>query len=119
MGTGLSPWGKAVGALVDLPPPSIAEVKERVEMYPYSASGPKSEFNLILIYVWGFKYFYVEHIIKTANRTDCTVYRIEQMEFEKNKIAFFVADSTQTDTRKIVSHKSWLWYVCVWTNLCV
>ena len=34
VGTGLSPWGKSVGALVDLPPPSSAEVKERVEMYP-------------------------------------------------------------------------------------
>ena len=66
VGTGLSPGCKAVGALVDLPPPSSAEVKERVEMYPYSASGPKSEFNLILIYVCSFKYFYVEHIIKTA-----------------------------------------------------
>ena len=66
VGTGLSPWAKAVGALVDLPPPSSAEVKERVEMYPYSAYGPKSEFNFILIHVCSLKYFYGEHIIKTV-----------------------------------------------------
>ena len=114
-----SPGVKRSGRLVDLPPPSSAEVKERVEMYPYSASGPKSEFNLILIYAWGFKYFYGEHTIKTAvQQTGLTARYTEYSKWNSQnyKNAFFVADSTQTDTRKIVSHNSWLWCVCVCVN---
>jgi hypothetical protein len=90
-----------LGCHVDLPPPFSAEVKERIELYLYSPSGPKSEFNHILIYVCIFKYFCGEHIVQTviqqtgvtavrctecgtccansntANRSDfCTVYRM-------------------------------------------
>jgi hypothetical protein len=39
MGTGSFPWLKRPGCGVDHPPPSIAEVKERVELYLYSPSG--------------------------------------------------------------------------------
>jgi hypothetical protein len=37
---GLFPRGKAVGGGVNRPPQSIAEVKEREELYLYSPSGP-------------------------------------------------------------------------------
>jgi hypothetical protein len=40
MGTGSSPGVKRQGRGVDHPPPSSAEVKERVELYLYSRSGP-------------------------------------------------------------------------------
>jgi len=40
MGTGSFPVVKRPGRGVDHPPPSIAEVKERVELYLYSPSGP-------------------------------------------------------------------------------
>jgi len=40
MGTGSFPGDKRPGHDVDLPPPSDAEVKERVELYLYSTSGP-------------------------------------------------------------------------------
>ena len=39
MGTGSFPGGKRLGRDVDHPPPSSAEVKERVELYLYSSSG--------------------------------------------------------------------------------
>ena len=40
MGTGSFPGVKLSGRGVDHPPPSSAEVKERVELYIYSPSGP-------------------------------------------------------------------------------
>jgi hypothetical protein len=40
MGTGSSPAVKRLGRGVDHPPPCTAEVKIRVELYLYSASGP-------------------------------------------------------------------------------
>jgi hypothetical protein len=40
MGTGSFPGVKGPGRGVDHPPPYIAEVKERVELYVYSPSGP-------------------------------------------------------------------------------
>jgi hypothetical protein len=40
MGTGSFPGVKRPGRHVDHPPPSSAEVKERVELYLYSTSGP-------------------------------------------------------------------------------
>jgi len=40
MGTGSLPGAKRPGRGVDYPPPSGAEVKERVELYLYSNSGP-------------------------------------------------------------------------------
>ena len=40
MGTGSFPWVKRPGHGIDHPPPSSAEVKERVELYLYSPSGP-------------------------------------------------------------------------------
>jgi hypothetical protein len=40
MGTGSSLWVKWPGRGVDRPSPSSAEVKERVELYLYSPSGP-------------------------------------------------------------------------------
>jgi len=40
MGTGSLPGGKRPGRGVDHPPPSSAEVKERVELYLYSPYGP-------------------------------------------------------------------------------
>jgi len=40
MGTGYFPGVKRPGRGVDQPPPSSAEVKERVELYLYSPSGP-------------------------------------------------------------------------------
>ena len=40
MGTGSSPGVKRPGRGVDRPPLSSAEVKERVELYIYSPSGP-------------------------------------------------------------------------------
>jgi hypothetical protein len=40
MGTGLFPGVKRPGRGVVLPPPSSAEVKERVYLYLYSPSGP-------------------------------------------------------------------------------
>jgi len=40
MGTGSFPGVKRRGCGVDHPPPSSAEVKERVELYLYSPSGP-------------------------------------------------------------------------------
>ena len=40
MGTGSFPGVKRPGRGVDHPPPSSAEVKERVELYLYSPSGP-------------------------------------------------------------------------------
>jgi len=40
MGTGSIPGLKRPGRGVDHPPPSSAEVKERVELYLYSPSGP-------------------------------------------------------------------------------
>jgi len=40
MGTGSLPGLKGPGRGVDLPPQSRAEVKERVELYLYSPSGP-------------------------------------------------------------------------------
>jgi hypothetical protein len=40
MGTGSSPGVKRPGRGVDHPPPSSAEVKERLELYLYSPSGP-------------------------------------------------------------------------------
>ena len=40
MGTGSFPGLNRPGRGVDYPPPSIAEVKERVELYLYSPSGP-------------------------------------------------------------------------------
>jgi hypothetical protein len=41
MGTGSFPGVKRPGRGVDHPPPSSAEVKERVELYVYSPSGPR------------------------------------------------------------------------------
>ena len=40
MGTGSFPWVKRPGRGVDHPPPSSAEVEERIELYICSASGP-------------------------------------------------------------------------------
>jgi len=40
MGVGSFPGLKRPGRGVDHPPPSSAEVKERVELYLYSPSGP-------------------------------------------------------------------------------
>jgi hypothetical protein len=40
MGTGYFPEVKQSGRGVDHPPPSSAEIKERVELYLYSTSGP-------------------------------------------------------------------------------
>jgi hypothetical protein len=40
MGTGSFSGVKRPGHVVDLPPPSSTEVKERVELYLYSLSGP-------------------------------------------------------------------------------
>ena len=40
MGTGSLPGVKRPGLGVDHPPPPSAEVKERVELYLYSTSGP-------------------------------------------------------------------------------
>jgi hypothetical protein len=40
MGTGLLPGVKRPGRGVDHPPPSSTEVKERVQLYLYSPSGP-------------------------------------------------------------------------------
>ena len=40
MGTGSFPGVKRPGRDVDDPPPSTAEVKERVQLYLYSPSGP-------------------------------------------------------------------------------
>jgi len=40
MGTRSFPGEKRTGHDVDLPPPSNAEVKDRVELYLYSTSGP-------------------------------------------------------------------------------
>jgi hypothetical protein len=40
MGTGSFPGVKLPGCGVDHPPPSSAEVKERVELYLYYAFGP-------------------------------------------------------------------------------
>jgi len=40
MGTGSFPGVKRLGRGLDHPPPSSAEVKERVELYIYSPSGP-------------------------------------------------------------------------------
>jgi len=40
VGTGSFPGVKRLGHGVDHPPSSSAEVKERVELYLYSASGP-------------------------------------------------------------------------------
>ena len=40
MGTGSFPEIKQPGRVVDHPPPSSPEVKERVELYLYSPSGP-------------------------------------------------------------------------------
>ena len=40
MGTGSFPGVKQPGRSLDHPPPSSAEVKERVELYLYSPSGP-------------------------------------------------------------------------------
>ena len=40
MGTGSLPGVKWPGRGADRPPPSSAEVKERVELYLYSPSGP-------------------------------------------------------------------------------
>jgi len=40
MGTGYCPGVKRPGHGVDRPPPSSAEVKERVQLYLYSPSGP-------------------------------------------------------------------------------
>jgi hypothetical protein len=40
MGTGSFPGVKRPGRGVNHPPPSSAEVKERVEIYLYSPSGP-------------------------------------------------------------------------------
>jgi len=40
MRTGFFPGVKWPGCSVDHPPPSSAEVKERVELYLYSPSGP-------------------------------------------------------------------------------
>jgi len=40
MGTGSFPGVKWPGRGVDHPPPSSAEVKERVELYLYSPTGP-------------------------------------------------------------------------------
>jgi len=40
VGTGSVPGVKRPGRDVDHPPPSSAEVKERIELYLYSTSGP-------------------------------------------------------------------------------
>jgi len=40
MGTGFFPGVKRPGRGLDHPPPSSAEVKERIELYLYSTSGP-------------------------------------------------------------------------------
>jgi len=40
MGTGSFPGVKRLGRGIDHPPPSSAEIKDRVEIYLYSPSGP-------------------------------------------------------------------------------
>jgi len=40
MGTGFLPEVKRSGCGTDYPPPPSAEVKERVELYLFSSSGP-------------------------------------------------------------------------------
>jgi len=40
MGTGSFPGVKGQGRGIDHPPPSCAKVKERVQLYLYSTSGP-------------------------------------------------------------------------------
>jgi len=54
MGTVSFPGVKRAGRGVDHPPTYSAEVKERVELYIYSTSGPswpvKGKFNIYLLY---------------------------------------------------------------------
>ena len=56
---GFFPGGKAVGRGVNHPPPSRAEVKERVELYLYSPSGPSwSVLGRTLLYLFQiYKFF--------------------------------------------------------------
>jgi hypothetical protein len=54
MGTGSFPGVKQLGRGVDHPPPSSAEVKERVELYLYSHSGPSwPVLGWTLPFTWG------------------------------------------------------------------
>jgi hypothetical protein len=48
MGTGSLPGVKRPGRGVKHPPPSIAEVKERVELYLYFSSGLRGELYVYL-----------------------------------------------------------------------
>ena len=59
MGTRSSPGVKRPGHGVDHPPPSSAEVKERVELYLYSPSGPSWPFigwTLLYLYKMAIKH---------------------------------------------------------------
>jgi hypothetical protein len=67
MGTGSFPGVKRPGRGVDYPPPSRAEVKERVELYLYYPPGP-------LWPVIGELYLYLYHCKSNCMKTGISVY---------------------------------------------
>jgi hypothetical protein len=69
MGTGSFLGVKRPGRGVDHPPPSCTEVKERVQLYIYSLSGPSWP-----VLRWPLPYLYVQdiHEYNRSRRTSCT-----------------------------------------------
>ena len=78
MGTGSFPGVKRPGRGIDNPPPSITEVKEKVELYIYSPFGPLwpvIEWTLPLL----FTVFLNETLGGLAKRYRCIITRIEKV----------------------------------------
>jgi len=75
----------------------------------------------MLLYVCICKYFHEKHVLKTVlqKTQDYAVYQVDQMEFEKNKNAFFPSPTAYRQTRVFFFHIKRVSSVCVDEFVCI